>query len=439
MSKHIFINLPMVQSRFQSRRIIVAVAVALVIATFHSAGVGATTVSEITGVWRGGDDPYYLWVGENWEGFVAKWKKLSQENLRLVDIERYVEGGNAKYAGVWRGGAGGHYLWATQGWENFTKKWKELAKKNLRLIDIETYGKGGKRYYVGLWRSGKDGYALWAAASWSSFTKKWKSLSKSGQRLIDIEGYTEGGVTKYLGVFRAGKGGYTLWKAGSWSDFTKKWKAVSKQKQRLIDFERIAEGGKFKYVGVFRSGSDGFYLWRSEPAEFFDKWEGLGAKKLRLTDLEFTVTGGKPLPVTKTKPVSASDCDQVGPYRFKGKERGRILYGVNYSKENVTGDSVISKLAVVKLVGGVCVEEGEVEYTLHYRSSAHRPVPMVETLKAGQCRCHWTNRAKGWPFEYKVRSTVKAKTSNARYRHKLSVCIAPWRNRCEIRTWDGWK
>ena len=61
------------------------------------------------------------------------------QNLRLVDLEIYQEGGVTKYAGVWRQGSDGHYLWAGVDWENFTSKWKELAKQNLRLTSLEIY------------------------------------------------------------------------------------------------------------------------------------------------------------------------------------------------------------------------------------------------------------------------------------------------------------
>lgn len=399
----------------------------------------ATQVSQLTGVWTTGKDPYYLWVGDSWEGFTAKWKSLSKSGLRLTDIERYVEDGAERFAGVWRGGKGGHFLWKTTGWEAFTAKWKQLAKQNLRLIDIEIYTDEGKRVYLGVWTAGKDRYALWRANSWQGFTDKWTELSGQGLRLIDIEGHFENGATDYYGVFRAGEGGHFLWRTDQWSDFTAKWKELDEKKLRLIDYERIVVDGKFNHVGVFRSGSGGQALWRSEPEAFYDKWEELSSDNLRLVDLEITVSGGKPVTVSEPQPKLVSECNQVGPYSA-GKELKGIAYGEDYSKINASGDSVFSEPnAVVKLVGGVCVQEGEVEYTLHYRSSAHRPVPLVETLKAGQCRCHWTNRAKGWPFEYSVRSTVKVKSPGTRYWHKLSVCYTPWRNRCKVKTWEGWK
>lgn len=401
----------------------------------------ATTVSELTGVWQEGSDPYYLWVGADWQSFTTKWKELADQGLRLVDIEPFTQDGSRLYAGVWRAGNDGHFLWKAADWKSFTDKWKELGEKNLRLIDVETFVEDGKRGYLGVWREGSDGFFLWAAPSWKAFTDKWKELSDKGQRLIDIEGYAEGGATHYLGVFRAGSGGHFLWKADSWQDFTAKWNELAKKKLDLIDYERIADGGAFRYVGVFRSGTGSQALWRSKPEAFLDKWEELGAKNLRLIDLELTIDGGKPVkPVDGPAPKPISECSQVGPFRFEGNRIKGIAYGEDYADADLTKDSVFQEPnAVVKLVGGVCVQEGEVEYTLHYRTSVWRPLPMVETLKAGQCRCHWNTKVEGWPFELSVKSTVKVKSAKARYSHKLSVCYTPWRWRCDVRTWDGWK
>jgi hypothetical protein len=417
---------------------------ALVAALALVAGIpaaGATTVGGMSGVWQSGSDPYYLWVGEDWQGFTAKWKELAGQGLRLVDVERYSADGGVRYAGVWRGGNDGHFLWLANDWKDFVDKWEELSGKGLRLIDVETFVAGGKRGYLGVWRAGSDRHALWAAPSWKDFTAKWKELSGEGLRLIDLEGYVEGGTTKYLGVFRAGTDGHFLWKAGSWKDFTAKWKELAGKDLVLVDFERVAEDGKFVYVGAFRRGQQNSALWRSSPEPFFDKWEELGEKSLRLVDLELEITGGKPAsPSPQAVGKVISECNEAGPFRFNGKRLGNIAYGQDYVRLGATTSSTLQEPnAVVKLVGSVCVEQGEVEYTLHYRTTAWRPVPLVETLRAGQCRCYWTTRTSGWPFELSVRSTAEVKKPGTRYSHKLSVCYTPWRNKCQVRTWEGWK
>jgi murein DD-endopeptidase MepM/ murein hydrolase activator NlpD len=136
------------------------------------------------GVFRQGSGAHYLWEGVSWADFEAKWKQLSAQNLRLVDLETWVDGGKRKWGGVWRAGSDAHYLWAGVDWSSFVAKWKELGPKNLRLVDVETYVEGGKRKWAGVWRSGSDGYYLWSAPDAENFLGKWNQLSHDGQRLL---------------------------------------------------------------------------------------------------------------------------------------------------------------------------------------------------------------------------------------------------------------
>ncbi len=92
------------------------------------------------GIFREGDGKQALWVGDDWDGFEAKWKELEKKGLRLIDLETYVVGSTRRYTGVFREGDGKQALWVGDDWDGFEAKWKELEKKGLRLIDLETYG-----------------------------------------------------------------------------------------------------------------------------------------------------------------------------------------------------------------------------------------------------------------------------------------------------------
>lgn len=426
------------------------------VGTLGSTNLKATEIGQMTGVYRSGDGGHYLWIGEDWKDFTSKWKELGREGLRLVDIERYVVDGKAKYAGVWLSGDGPHALWATDSWSKFTKQWGDYSKDGLKLIDIETYESDGIRHYLGVWEAGKYSTSLWSIKGWEAFTDKWKEESEKGKRLIDFESFISNGSNYYVGVFKQSGGAYSLWKSESWEDFVNKWKEQSKNSLRLIDFERILEGNKFKYVGVYVAGTDDYLLYREKPEKFFDKWESISENNMRLIDLELEITGGKPVPEKALgKPLSTNQCDSIGPYRIKGKSKLKgHAYGTNQSKENITKDSIITSTSAdfggahwggwvdedanaVKLVAGACVQEGEIEYTLHYRGPAWRPVPITATLKAGQCACYYKTSA--WPERMAFKSTAKVKKTNTRYWHKASSCLRPWRNKCEVKTWEGWK
>ncbi len=246
-----------------------------------------TAQQRYIGVWRQGNDGNYLWSGVDWNNFNAKWAELAKQNLRLVDIETYVENGKRLYSGVWRQGNDGYFLWAGVDWNNFNAKWTELSKQNLRLVDIETYVENGKRLYIGVWRQGNDGHFLWAGVDWNNFNAKWTELAKQNLRLVDIETYTEGGKRLYIGVWRQGNDGHYLWAGVDWNNFTAKWNELAKQNLRLINIETYTEGGKRLYIGVWRQGSDGYYLWSGVDWEnFTSKWAENNTKNLRLVDLE---------------------------------------------------------------------------------------------------------------------------------------------------------
>src|SRR5262249_20324999 len=94
------------QEEVMRRFLLLGICVAVLFSAQH-----AQAQNAYAGVWRSGNDPYYLWIGASWNDFEAKWKSLSSQNLRLVDIDIYRDGNALKFLGVWRGGNDAHYLW----------------------------------------------------------------------------------------------------------------------------------------------------------------------------------------------------------------------------------------------------------------------------------------------------------------------------------------
>lgn len=142
------------------------------------------------GVFRQGTDGYALTpAGLNWAAFNKFWSDNSK-TLRLIDIETYTEGSKRYFLGVFRQGSDGYVL-SPYGmdWSQFSKYWEDRAKDNLRLIDIESYVEGGKRIFLGVWRQGSDAYALWHGTDWQSLTSKWAEYNGSNMQLIDLETY----------------------------------------------------------------------------------------------------------------------------------------------------------------------------------------------------------------------------------------------------------
>ena len=267
-------------SVFQARRMAAALLLVVVLCLVPSL---ALAQDAFAGVGRGGNDPYYLWVGQDWNSFNAKWQELSKQNLRLVDVDTWGEGAQRKFSGVWRAGNDGHYLWAGLDWDAFNAKWQELGKQNFRLTVVKTYVDGGQRKYLGVWRAGNDAYYLWAGQDWNSFNAKWEELSKQNLRLVSVDTYMDGNTRKYIGAWRAGNDAHYLWAGVDWNNFNAKWQELAKQGLRLTVIRTYMDGNQRHYLGVWRAGNDPYYLWAGVDFENFrSKWNELAGQGMRL-------------------------------------------------------------------------------------------------------------------------------------------------------------
>jgi hypothetical protein len=248
-----------------------------------------------SGVWRGGSDPYYLWVNADWNNFQAKWQQLSAQNLRLVDLDTvgFGSGNQRLWSGVWRAGSDAHYLWVNADWNNFQAKWQQLSAQNLRLTVLKTYNVASvpwqtDRRWAGVWRAGSDAHYLWVNADWNSFQSKWQQLSAQNLRLVDLETY--GGL--WAGAWRAGSDAHYLWVNADWNSFQAKWQQLSAQNLRLTVFKSYVVNNQRLFAGVWRAGADPYYLWVNASLDnFLAKWQELGAQNLRLINLEMWSAG----------------------------------------------------------------------------------------------------------------------------------------------------
>jgi hypothetical protein len=245
-----------------------------------------TSRTNLITVYRQGTDAHALWVNDNWAGFSAKWGELSNQNLRLTDIDTYMLDGERRFTGVFRAGTDGHFLWVGVSWNDLVKKWEELAKSNLRLIKVKTYEEGRQRKYIGIWRQGNDSYFLFNTDV-DSFLKKWGELNNQHLRLVDIESYVHNGKLFYIGVWRQGNDGHVLWIGLDWNTFVKKWEEAAKQNLRLMDVDTYVINGKRVYSGVWRQGTDGYILYNSTEKDSVEKWREWSKQNLRLVSIKY--------------------------------------------------------------------------------------------------------------------------------------------------------
>jgi hypothetical protein len=258
-----------------------------------------TQAREFVSIYRAGHGKYALWSG-NWKNFTKKWKEWSDDGLRLTRLSTFrqdtglVTFGDSTerlFLGTFSEGKDDHALWASE-WTEFETKWKELSKNGLRLVDIAPYKDGNKRMFAGVYRAGTDDHALWVS-EWDSFNAKWKELSKNGLRLIALDTYKEGNKRMFVGVFRAGTDGHALWVGVDWKNFRAKWKELSSQGLRLIDIASYNEGNTQLFAGVFRAGTDSFAMRRGSWAEFDSDWKELSESGYRLISCDTFLEGNE--------------------------------------------------------------------------------------------------------------------------------------------------
>ena len=167
-----------------------------------------------TGVWRGGNGPYYLWTNASQSNFISKWQTLASQNLRLTDIDVATVNGQQLWSGIWEGGTDPYYLWINADQTNFIAKWSQLAAQNLRLVSIKNYN----GLYAGVWRGGNDAYYLWVNADQASFLAKWSQLAAQNLRLVDFDvstvnvssGAASGAVATMVTIFGSTQAGPIL-------------------------------------------------------------------------------------------------------------------------------------------------------------------------------------------------------------------------------------
>ncbi len=115
--------------------------------------------------------------------------KLSQNQARLIDLERYVDNGNVRYACVMVPNTGnnakgwGYYSGVTQATLS-----SYLANNNMRILDLDSYVSGNTRYYVAVMikNTGSDARSWWWYIGQSG-AQVLSTAQNLGARVTDLE------------------------------------------------------------------------------------------------------------------------------------------------------------------------------------------------------------------------------------------------------------
>lgn len=271
------------------RNLTLALAAALLPLSGHAA-------QELTfqAVWHSGTGSNIVTGPQSREEFVATGETMTQQGLRLVDVETATLNNTRVYTGLWASGTGANLFIGPMGPIDMRDELIARRQQNLRLADFEVIRlESGGRRYIGVWAPGTGEELLTGPMEQAAFLARGQRLVEDeGMRLIDVEVERVSGVTLYHGLFRSGVGGNFITTPVPRGNFIEMRDQMVADGLELVDFETVRIGGQTRYVGVWSTGDGESSL--SVPrrlAAFVAFGEELTADGFRTRDMEVAVIG----------------------------------------------------------------------------------------------------------------------------------------------------
>lgn len=129
------------------------------------------------------------------------------QGMRLVDFELFrSSSGGRRYLAVWRNGSGEERLTGPMQQDAFFARGERLTQQGLRLIDVEVERVNGVLLYSGLFRTGTGSNLITAPLRRQAFRQKRDEMVAQGLELVDMERIRIGGTNRFVGVWSSGPG-----------------------------------------------------------------------------------------------------------------------------------------------------------------------------------------------------------------------------------------
>jgi len=144
----------------------------------------------------------------------------AEQGLRLVDIEIFrAANGGRRYVGVWRPGTGQDLVTRPLPEDEFLARGTSLTQQGLRLIDVEIERIDGQLVYTGLWREGTGTNLFTTPRRPAAFRALRNQMAADGLELVDVERIGRPGNQRFVGVFSPGDGEGNLSTPRNLNDF----------------------------------------------------------------------------------------------------------------------------------------------------------------------------------------------------------------------------
>ncbi|KAK5202577.1 hypothetical protein LTR41_011675 [Exophiala xenobiotica] len=184
-----------------------------------SSGQNSETDHWFIGVWNDRGGVSSLWRTTDWAFFMSKFE-AGQSQSRLLDFDIKPFGSQLYFMGTWGDTPVAQEFVHDRGWDDFVAEWKRLSNQGMRLVKIQAFAHSGDDYHLtGLFEAGSGNYAFYVYTDMRKFLQQYNDLGNSMQ-LVDFEIFVaQSGTTYYIGVWRETSGKHYFLTELDWDRF----------------------------------------------------------------------------------------------------------------------------------------------------------------------------------------------------------------------------
>jgi hypothetical protein len=208
------------------------------------------------------------WVarhGLSADAYQAEFNKNSAEGYRLISVDGYEVGGQARYAAIWRKASGSAWV-ARHGLSSadYQAAFDKNAADGYRLTWVNGYTVQGQAQYAAIWE--KSSGPAWVARhglNSAQYQSAFDDYTKQGYRLELVSGYAVGNEARYAAIWR--KGAATAWVARhglSSDDYQNAFNGYTEQGYRLTHVSGYKVGGQARYAAIWDKSSSAEWVAR---------------------------------------------------------------------------------------------------------------------------------------------------------------------------------
>jgi hypothetical protein len=208
------------------------------------------------------------WVarhGLSADAYQNEFNKHTAEGYRLVSVDGYEVGGQARYAAIWRKANGPAWV-ARHGLSgaDYQAAFDKNAADGYRLTWVNGYTVQGQAQYAAIWE--KSSGPAWVARhglNSAQYQSAFDDYTKQGYRLELVSGYAVGNEARYAAIWR--KGAATAWVARhglSSDEYQAAFNANNAQGYHLTHVSGYKVGDQTLYAAIWDKSHTGEWVAR---------------------------------------------------------------------------------------------------------------------------------------------------------------------------------